>query len=317
VGELAPGDEVDQIFLVREATIATARNGKGYVRAELCDRTGSIGAVQFDADAGVIAQYPASGYVRVRGKVESYRNKVNLKVQQAREADPAEVESADFRVTTEADVEELRAELDRLVKSVGNADLKRLLDAIFGEQGFLDRFAAAPGATTYHHACSGGLMEHTMGVARSAEALAEVNPRLDRDMLVAGALLHDIGKMDELSPDAGFQKTDAGNLLGHVVLGLLDVSSAIARLDGFPEALALEVLHLMASHHGEREYGSPVLPATPEALALHHLDNLDAKVEAAGAATRAPASPGTNWTDFNKMLGVRVYRKPGGEAPSS
>jgi len=308
VRDLAPGDELDQVLQVREANVAMTKRGSPYIRAELADRTGSITAIQWDAGEQQLADYPQGGYVRVRGAAESYKSKVNLKVQSARAADPAEVDRADFLVTTERDVKELRKELGKLVRSVKDADLSKVLRSFFDDKEFLERFAAAPGATSYHHACAGGLMEHTVAVAGAAAAVGGRAARLDRDRLVTGALLHDIGKTMELSPEAGFERTDAGNLVGHVVLGALMLEGRIAKLDGFPEPVRLELLHLLLSHHGQREWGSPVLPATREALALHHIDNLDAKVQAADAAIRGPAAPGASWTEYSKMLGVRVWR---------
>ncbi|MHC4249371.1 MAG: 3'-5' exoribonuclease YhaM family protein [Planctomycetota bacterium] len=308
VRELAPGDAVDRALLVREASLATTRNGKPYLRATLADRTGEISAIQFDVAEDCLGQFPAGGYVRVRGTAESYKGKVNLKLKAARAAEPAEVDPADFEVVTERDVKELRKGLTKLVRSVKEPDLARLLGAFFDDKTWRARFERAPGATSYHHACVGGLMEHTVDVASAADAVAAANSRLRRDLLVAGALLHDIGKMDELSPDAGFDRTDAGNFIGHITIGALAVDAKLKELGGFPETLRLEVLHLLLSHHGQKEWGSPVLPATPEALALHHLDNLDAKVQAADAASRAPAAEGARWSEFNRMLGVRVWR---------
>ena len=313
VRELQPGDTVDRALLVREASIATTRNGKPYLRATLADRTGEISAIQFDVPEDYLAAFPSGGYVRVRGTAESYKGRVNLKLQAARAAEPSDVDPADFEVVTERDVKALRKDVSKLVRSVKEPDLARLLAAFFDDKAWRERFERAPGASSYHHACVGGLMEHTVDVSRAAAAVAGENERLRRDLLVAGALLHDIGKIDELSPDAGFDRTDAGNFVGHITLGALTVDAKLRELGGFPEVLRLEVLHLLLSHHGQKEWGSPVLPATPEALALHHLDNLDAKVQAADAAARQPAAEGARWSEFSRMLGVRVWRGEAGE----
>jgi len=311
VRDLEPGDTVDRALLVREASLATTRNGKSYLRATLADRTGEISAIQFDVAEDCLGAFPSGGYVRVRGTAESYKGRVNLKLQAARAAQPSEVDPADFEVVTERDAKELSKLVSELVRSVKEPDLSRLLKSFFDDKAWRERFERAPGATNFHHACVGGLMEHTVDVAAAADAVAAGNDRLRRDLLVAGALLHDIGKMDELSPDAGFDRTDAGNFVGHITLGALTVDAKITELGGFPEVLRLEVLHLLLSHHGQKEWGSPVTPATPEAFALHHLDNLDAKVQAADAVARAPAAEGARWSEYSRMLGVRIWRGDG------
>ena len=312
IQELAPGDTFDGVLLVNEASLATTKTGKYYVRAMLGDRTGSLKANRWDADQGTLADFPLNGYVRIRGVVESYRGQVQLKIEKARAAREGEVEPADFEVVSEEDVGEMVKELKRLARSVKDGHLSALLKSFFlDDRKFLDRFSRAPGASSYHHACIGGLLDHTLWVAKEADAVAGKNDRLWRDLLVTGALLHDIGKMDELSTDPGFSYTDAGYFIGHIVLGTIEVEKRIGQIEGFPADLRLEILHLMLAHHGQKEYGSPVMPATPEAIALHHIDNLDAKVQAADAAMGAPAQEGARWSEYNKMLSVRVFRRPG------
>jgi len=308
VRELSPGDELDCVLHVREASLVPTKDGRLYVRAVLADRTGTIRANKWDADEGALAVFGAGSYVRVRGTAESYKGQVQLRIEQVRAASSSEVNPADFQVTTERDIGELTRELKRLVRSVKRAELAALLESFFADQDFVERFSRSPAANQYHHAYLGGLLEHSVSVAIAAEAVAASNDRLDRDLLVAGALLHDIGKVEELSAEVGFEKTDAGYLVGHVALGALMLDERMRRLEGFPAQLRLELLHLVLSHHGAREYGSPVLPATAEALALHHLDNLDAKVQAADAAARSPAPEGSHWSDYVKMLDARVYR---------
>jgi 3'-5' exoribonuclease len=317
VREIEPGDEVDQVFHVREASSATTKHGKPYLRATLGDATGEVGAIQFDVDEKVLESFPKGGYSRVRAVAESYKGKVSLKIAQARAAEGTEADPADFVPTTDEDVKALKKELVKLVRSVRRPELASALRAFFDDAEFVERFTRAPGATSYHHACAGGLLEHTVWVARQADAVAGSNARLDRDLLVAGALLHDIGKMEELSGEAGFEKTDAGNLVGHVVLGALMFDERARGIEDLPEDTRLAFLHMLLSHHGQRDWGSPVLPATAEALALHHLDNLDARVSAADAAVRVAAAPGTRWTEYNKMLGVRVWRGAAAATPPS
>lgn len=309
--ELSPGDVFDGVLLVKEASLATTKAGKYYVRATLADRTGSLKANRWDADEESLGDFPENGYVRVCGRVESYRGDVQLRIEKARPAREAEVDVSDFLVTSEKDTAEMQKELGRLVRSVKDAALSALLKSFFvDDKDFLERFSRSPGASSYHHAYIGGLLEHTLWVAKEADAVAKENERLRRDLLVAAALLHDIGKMSELSSDPGFGYTDAGYFIGHVVLGTLEVEKRISAAEGFPADLRLELLHLMLSHHGEKQYGSPVVPATPEAIALHHVDNLDAKVQAADAAMKKPAPEGARWSEYSKMLSARIFRRP-------
>jgi 3'-5' exoribonuclease len=219
---------------------------------------------------------------------------------------------SDFMPATPKDVGELGKELKRLVKSVKDKPLRALLDGFFGDEEFLARFSRVPAAAEFHHAYVGGLLEHTVAVAATAEKVAESRPdELDRDLLLTGALLHDLGKTYELTSGPNFEYTDAGRLIGHIVMGCLEAERRMAEVSDFPTETRRQVLHLIVSHHGQREFGSPVLPATPEALALHHIDNLDAKIRA--AADTAPQPGDDAWSDYQRMLGVRIYQRKRGE----
>ena len=190
---------------------------------------------------------------------------------------------------------------------IGDGPLRALLENFFGDAEFREKFAAAPAAMRNHHAYLGGLLEHTVSVARLAESLLAQRPELDADLLRAGVLLHDAGKVEELAAGAALHYTDAGYLLGHVALGALMVECRAARVKDFPGRTRLLLLHLLLSHHGRREFGSPVLPATAEALALHHLDNLDAKVNAAAHFSESAPGDRENWTEYIKMFEGRLY----------
>lgn len=317
VSEFKAGEEVDIVLQVREASRGTTKRGSPYMRLILADRTGSIEARKWDCSDEDMSLFAPGARVRVKGAIESYNQRNQIKIANARAAAPEEVRPGQLQQTTSYDVEELKAELLRLAKTVKDKDLLGLLKAFLSDGELMERFSKAPGAVLYHHAYVGGLLEHTVWVTRQAEAIASVNPRLRRDLLIAGAVLHDLGKMYELAVEPMIDRTDAGYLIGHIVLGAIAVAEKIRSLCSFPPDLKLELLHLVLSHHGEQQYGSPVSPATPEALALHHIDNLDAKVQAADAAIEAPAAPGARWTDYSKMLGVRLFRGNRGEAGGS
>ena len=306
IEDLAEGLNVEETYLVREGSIREARNGKSYIAAELGDSTGSISTRVWDARPEQAGIFRAGSYVLVRGFVETYQGNPQLVVSSFRPVDAADVDARAFLPSSDEDAGELEERLLAVCARVKDAALAEVLAAFFRDPEFMELFRLSPAAVEFHHACLGGLMEHTLGVAEAAEATAAARPELDRDLLVTGALLHDVGKVWELAATPAFEYTDEGRLLGHIVMGVLEAEKRMAAIEGFPPETRRQLLHLIISHHGQREYGSPVLPVTAEALALHHLDNLDAKIRAAG---EAQPQMGGDWSEFRKMLGVRIYCK--------
>jgi 3'-5' exoribonuclease len=284
VEDLAEGLNVEETYLVKEGSIREARNGKSYIAAELADATGSISTRVWDARPEQAGIFRAGSYVLVRGFVETYQGSLQLVVNSFRPVDPREVDARAFLPSSAGDIVELEERLLALCGRVKDPALSELLAAFFRDKEFMEFFRQAPAAVEFHHACLGGLMEHTLAVAESAEATAAARSELDGELLVAGALLHDVGKVWELASLPTFDYTDDGRLLGHIVMGALEAERRIKAIEGFPPETRKQLLHLLVSHHGQREFGSPVLPVTAEALALHHLDNLDAKIRAAAEA---------------------------------
>ncbi|GAF82270.1 unnamed protein product [marine sediment metagenome] len=309
VKDIESGAEVEGVFLVREANLRTARNGSQYIQADLADATGQVPARMWDANPEIFSKMTVGGFVRIRGRGETYRNRLQVIVGMLMPVDEAEVDMADFLPATSADVEGLAAELKEFIGSVGDSNLSSLLDAVFSDADFAERFKRSPAASSYHHAYLGGLLEHTVCVARLADAVADRYENLRRDLLVTGALLHDIGKVEELTVERGLDYTDAGLLVGHVVQGAMMLRRAAAGLADFPEEMLLLLEHLVLSHHGEFEFGSPKLPSIPEAVALHHIDNLDAKVQAFGKIISEDPNPDANWTDYSRMFERKLYKK--------
>jgi 3'-5' exoribonuclease len=308
VSDLVEGLSVEETYLVREASMRETRAGKNYIAAKLSDSTGTITTRMWDAQASDAAGFKSGAFVAVRGHVESYQGSPQLIVDNFRPVNSDDVSVEAFLPATPKDLGELEEALASLVKSVKDKPLRALLGAFFEDNDFAARFRRVPAAAEFHHAYVGGLLEHTVAVATTAVGVAEGRPdELDRDLLVAGALLHDVGKAYELGagPDMGY--TDAGRLIGHIVMGCLEAEKRMGGIKGFPTETRRQVLHLIVSHHGQREFGSPVLPATPEALALHHIDNLDAKIRAAADARPQPGDDA--WSDYMRMLGVRVYQR--------
>lgn len=314
VAELKPGQEVDQVFLIRGKQLRQARNGSLYFQAELCDSTGSIPARMWDASEVLLEALGETNFVRVRGRVEVYRDQPQLILASIRPAPQDEIDLERFLPHSPRDPDERLARLMDLIESIQNPHLRALLKAFFGDAGFVERFKRCPAAVSYHHATIGGLIEHTTSVAELADLVCRQYPQLNRDILLAGAILHDIGKVRELAYEEAFSYTVHGELVGHVVSGVLMVEDKVQTLPDFPEDLLDELRHIILSHHGEYEFGSPKLPMTREALALHYLDNIDAKVEAVTRALEAENVGDEDWTEHLRMLRRRFYR--GSTSPS-
>lgn len=303
VNELAEGTRVDAPFALRSKEMRAARTGEAYLSLELADRTGQIPAVYFRPSQDA-AEVPVGCVVQVRGTVTTFRGVKRVSVETLAAARRWNAE--DLIATGTRTSEELAGEFKALVSGVRDVELRRVLRAVFGDRAFFERFSACPGSQSYHHAYLGGLLEHTNAVAGLCRRLAEQYPQVDGDLLVTAALLHDVGKCEELAFDTAIEYTDEGRLMGHVVLGMSRLQEALGRTHAriAPERLML-LEHAILSHHGELEWGSPKRPSTLEALLLHHADNLDAKAagfaELLSGATRVDEA----WTDA-----ANLFRRP-------
>jgi len=302
VRELAAGQRVATVLSIIAKELRTARDGTPYLRYILADRTGRIPAVLFEPDSDALA-IPAGAVVAACGVVTTYRGKKRMRLDSV---SPGEADAGDLIATSPTDIAEARSSLRRLVESITTAELRRVLRAVFGDKEFLARFLASPGASEHHHAYVGGLAEHTVSVARVCEALTDLYPQVDRDLLITAALLHDIGKVDELEFDNTIGQTMEGRLVGHVVLGERRLRMSLDRKDVRVSTRTLALLsHAVLSHHGELEWGAPKRPSTLEALLLHHADNLDAKTAGFIGLTAHAASASEEWTDAHNL-----FRRP-------
>jgi 3'-5' exoribonuclease len=301
--ELAEGERVDHDFALRTKEMRATRSGDAYLTVDLADRSGSIPAVCFRPSADALST-PVGAVVRVRGVVTSFRGVKRVSIEQMRPA--SRWDASEIMATASRPSQEMFGEFTSLMRSIGGSELKRVLRAVFGDREFLARFRQCPGSQSYHHAFLGGLIEHTVAVAALCDSLAERYGDCDRDLLVTAALLHDVGKCDELSFDTSIEFTDRGRLLGHVILGVERVRGAMSArgLDVATETI-VRVEHAMLSHHGELEWGSPKRPSTLEALMLHHADNLDAKAAGFSAILSGAARAEETWTDA-----MNLFRRP-------
>jgi len=308
---LKPGDTLEGIYLVRERNLRTTRNGSPYLQMELADRTGSARAMCWQISPKLAEEVVPDSFVRIRGRTELYQGNLQVIVEAISQADRGEVDVADFLNRSRFDNDELWTRFVEIVESVTDEDLRRLLDAFRADDSLVEKFRAAPAAMYHHHACVGGLLEHTVAVMELAVLIGERYEILDSELLLVGAVFHDIGKTEELSCDASFNYTDTGALLGHIAIGVRIIEKLAEGLENFPKKKLNLLMHMVLSHHGTGDFGSPITPKIPEAVALHLIDNIDAKMEGARAAfERSPAAD--RWTGWEKMFEGKLFKEATG-----
>ena len=283
----------DSFFLVLAKQQRTTKQNKPYLNLILGDKTGQIeGRVWEPGDPRIAKEFERGDLVKVRGSVSRYDDRMQVKVDQLRKAIKGEAEKMDMLPATSQDVEELWRQLEASVESLTNPDLMRLLKALLADPSIAQAYREAPAARQLHHAWLGGLLEHVVSLLGLADRVAAHYPMLDRDLLITSVVLHDIGKIRELTWETGFDYTVEGVLLGHIQMGVDLVEKTIAGLPGFPDRLRTLVLHMILAHHGKLEFGSPKLPMIPEALVLNFLDDLDAKMQAMASEFEKSAREG-------------------------
>jgi 3'-5' exoribonuclease len=309
VSDLEPGREVTGVFLVQHKDVRQKKTGEPYLSLLLADRTGDIDAKMWDNVAQVMDSFERNDFVRVTGRAAVYQNRLQFTVQKLLRICDSEVDLSDFIPASQRDPEEMFAELQGIIASIGNPHLRALLEAIFADPGIATRYKRAPAAKSIHHAWLGGLIEHVLSLCQLCRVVAPLYPGIDLDLLLTGAILHDIGKIEELVYDRAFSYSDAGQLLGHIHIGLKLVGAKLDQLPDFPPRLRLLLEHLILSHHGALEFGSPKVPLFAEALLLHHLDNLDSKMEALRSSVERNPADDSVWTGFNLALERPLLRK--------
>jgi len=307
VTDLNSEQSITTFFLVREKEIRNTREGKPYLRLELGDRSGTIEARMWDQFDVAVRDIGRDDFVKVSARVEIYRNKPQLALQQLRLAKPEEVDLADFLPHTKEDVAKLYAQLLEYAGSIANPWLKKLVTGILSDPGIAAKYQRAPAAKVMHHAYLGGLLEHVIGLCGLAKQIAARYPELDVDLLLTAAILHDVGKLEELCFERAIGYTVEGALLGHIMMEFETVSRAMDAIEGFPANLKTVVQHMLISHHGQYEFGSPKLPMIREALAFHYMDDLDSKLAAARAAL-AVDSGEPEWSAYSGALGRKFLR---------
>jgi 3'-5' exoribonuclease len=309
ISELNGGTTIDEIFLVQNKDLRTTKNGSLYIQTQLSDRTGMIDARMWDASTPFFESLGNDTFLRIKGRTEIYQNKIQLIIKHISKTNQEDIKLEDYLPGTEQDVNKMFSELKQIVSSIKQPHLKNLLNLFFSDKDFCRGFCSAPAAVQYHHAFLGGLLEHTLSVAKLGDTIAPLYPELNRDLLICGIILHDIGKISELCYEKNFHYSDEGQLIGHLISGVLMVEEKAKQIDDFPKTLLDLLRHLILSHHGEYEWGSPKLPMTLEAITLHYLDNIDAKIHAFNKAISGDKDPSDNWTNYNKMFERKLFKK--------
>jgi 3'-5' exoribonuclease len=307
VKDLEPDPSITSFFLVHEKEVRNTANGKAYLRMELGDRTGTVEARMWDQFEALAKEVNRDDFIKVQARVELYRNKPQLTLQQFRVAKPEEIDLGDFLARTPYDIEELYKQILGHIEGIKNPWLKELCSRILTDPEIVARFKRAPAAKTMHHAYIGGLLEHVAGLCGLAKQIAAHYPELDVDLLLTAAMLHDVGKLDELCYERAVSYSVEGQLLGHIVMEVESVGKVMDSIEGFPENLKTVVQHILISHHGEYEFGSPKLPMIREALAFHYMDDLDSKMGAIRAALSSDSGE-PEWSAYSGALGRKFLR---------
>ncbi|MEO6120351.1 MAG: OB-fold nucleic acid binding domain-containing protein [Terriglobales bacterium] len=290
-------------FVVASKQVKPKKNGEPYLALTLADRTGQIEAKMWDGVPEAINVFEQDDFIKVRGLLNKYNGRFQLTIHKIRSMDAGEVDYADYLPKTAKNIDELWGTVAGYVQGFQNPHLKALIQAFMDDPEIERAYKNAPAAKTLHHAFIGGLLDHVVSLFRSCDLMSRNYPDIDRDLLMAGVFLHDIGKIHELTYARSFSYTTSGQLLGHMIIELEMLHAKLAALPGFPAELKILLEHLIISHHGKYEFGSPKLPMFPEALMLHYLDDLDSKMEAMRAHFQRDESLESEWTAYNPSLG--------------
>lgn len=316
LSELKPGDAVTGFFICSRKADRTDRNGNKFLSLRLSNASGDIAAVKWDVSDGEIGSFAERDVVKVQGTVNrDNRDNPQIKLEKVRKAAADEVPIEELQPVSPRDFEEMKDELARICGDIGNPFLAALLETLFSDEQLYRGFTTAPAAKGFHHNYIRGLLEHSLSVCRVADAIASQYEFVNRDLLLTGALLHDIGKIQEFDYATSTDYSDEGRLLGHIVLGEKIVADAIDRVEGFPPELKLQLLHLMLSHHGEYEYGSPRRPKTIEAFLLNQADDIDAKANVFSKLEKMKQENeiSGDWSEYNRVLERFLYLKKAGD----
>jgi 3'-5' exoribonuclease len=316
VRELTDGESIDQTFLASEKQLRTNRNGNLYLQVRLSDKTGSLTSMLWNAQQRHYDCFENGDYLNVKGTAQIYNGNMQVLAKEVTKVSPSEVDEADFITLSDGAVEDMLARVAELLRSISDPHLLTLAECFLIDETFMKGLRSAPAGIKNHHAYRGGLLEHVLSLMEVVALIAPRYEDLNADKLMMGAFLHDIGKIRELTyePDLGY--STEGQLLGHLVQGVTMLDEMIAQAEkqsreDFPKDLANQLRHMIVSHHGTLEFGSPKVPMTLEAIALHHLDNLDAKLHSVKQLIADDVNTDSPWTVYHPSLGRKLYKGTG------
>ncbi len=309
VSELVAGSTVDEIFLLFERNMAHKKDGNPFLTVTLSDRTGQVKGVVWDQVERIAEAVTEGDFVHVRAQVSEYRSNLQMVIKDMARVSEDQVNTEDFLVTTTRDITQMMGRLKEMTGRMQTPHLRELFEAFWADDLFVAAFSRAPAAKRMHHAYIGGLLEHTLSMAILSELVAEHYSGVDHDLLLAGVILHDIGKLRELEYSRRIEYTDEGRLLSHIVIGLSMLDEKLRLMPDFPETQAHLLKHMIVSHHGSREFGSPEPPKTIEAVLLNDIDEMDSRVNSIREFVAKDSSDGT-WTSYHRLLERHFYKQP-------
>ena len=312
INEIEPGQTIDDIYMVKEPILRSTTKGDLYIAMFLCDRTGQLNGRMWQATETIYNALPKPGFVHIQGRSELYQNSLQIIVNNIGIVDASEVSIEDFLARTDKDVKQMFEEVKKILGGIKNEQLKSLVGEFLADTKLMENFCDAPAAVVLHHSYLGGLLEHTHNMLRVAGAILPFYPDVQGDLVLAAIFIHDLGKTEELSYDMAFSYTDSGQLIGHIAKSYLllnQKAEALAAKGTKIDDIILDSLgHIILSHHGKYEFGSPKLPATPEAFMVNYIDDLDAKIKQVTGAIDEELGD-SDWTGYKKSLETRLYRK--------
>lgn len=318
LNELRDGETVDEVFLLADKQLRANRNANLYLLATLRDRTGVISGLMWNVVEETVADINAGDFVRVTGKVQLFQGALQMILTHIAPISPAGLDPAEFHPVADGNVEQRIERMREILLSIEEPNLRGLMECFLNDEPLMQSLRLAPAGVKTHHAYHGGLLEHIVNILETGDRIADLYPNINRDLLLAGIFLHDLGKVREMDYAVTFTYTDEGQLLGHLIIAIEMLTEKIAetaalRGEAFPVETALRLKHMILSHHGTYEFGSPKLPMTPEAIALHHLDNLDAKVHEFARSIEDDPNAGSHWTPYSPRLSRKLFK---GERPA-
>ena len=312
INEINPGETIDDIYIVKDPILRSTTRGDLYIAMFLQDRTGQVNGRMWQATETIYKALPKPGFVHIQGRSELYQNNLQIIINNVSTVDGSNVSIDDFLAQTDKDTKQMFEDITKIVSQVKNPQLNALVGAFLADTELMDKFRTAPAAIKMHHNYIGGLLEHTHNMLRVANAILPLYPNIQADMVLAGIFLHDIGKTDELSYDMAFSYTDSGQLIGHISKSLVMINQKADALKSkgtqIDQTVVDAIGHIILSHHGQYDFGSPKLPATAEAFMVYYIDDLDAKMNQVTTLISSDISD-SNWTGWNNALQTRLYKK--------